>query len=435
MSAKTISFVKGKGSLRHNNRDFIADNVDEKRIGFNKTYIKQSLEEAYEICFGDALREYNEKQTRNDRKKDNYIIEIKNSKNREKVFYENVVQIGTMQDTGVLNGEGLVSYDARKAAEILDEYAKTFQERNPNLYVFNCVLHMDEATPHLHIDYIPVAHGYKKGMNTRNSLTKALQEMGFDKAISNRLNETVAWQKREREHIQSLCEEKNIEIEIKGEKRENLSLPEYREAMKEVDRLQEEAINLSVDNSVLIEQNESLEQMVSENQQALEVVNKDLKKQEARLKEYTLEADLVKSVKKAIDSDLKSIKSEVTISRPFIGSEDQVKMSMPLWNKICKVCKKAFKDNAVVAKLNKTMEKLQEKLDDANERLSKYADFIKKNDLESEYRAYERELEEPAFNSLIARKKAQAEQDNEERRRENETYKIARERKRNDDVL
>ena len=61
------------------------------------------------------------------------------------------------------------------AIEILEQYAKTFQERNPNLYLFNCVMHLDEATPHLHIDYIPVAHGYKTGMETRNSLTKAVK--------------------------------------------------------------------------------------------------------------------------------------------------------------------------------------------------------------------------------------------------------------------
>jgi hypothetical protein len=78
------------------------------------------------------------------------------------------------------------------AIEILEQYAKTFQERNPNLYLFNCVMHLDEATPHLHIDYIPVAHGYKTGMETRNSLTKALQQMGFAKAVSKKENETVA---------------------------------------------------------------------------------------------------------------------------------------------------------------------------------------------------------------------------------------------------
>ena len=74
------------------------------------------------------------------------------------------------------NADGNLTEEAKAAIEILEQYAKTFQERNRNLYLFNCVMHLDEATPHLHIDYIPVANGYKTGMKTRNSLTKALQQ-------------------------------------------------------------------------------------------------------------------------------------------------------------------------------------------------------------------------------------------------------------------
>ena len=103
------------------------------------------------------------------------------------------MQIGSKNDTAVADENGCMIEEAEKAAKVLEKYAQTFQERNPSLYLFNCVLHMDESTPHLHMDYIPVAHGYKSGMETRNSLTKALQQMGFDKAKSRNENETVAW--------------------------------------------------------------------------------------------------------------------------------------------------------------------------------------------------------------------------------------------------
>ena len=93
----------------------------------------------------------------------------------------------------MLGAEGQLSVDAQAAKEILDEYVRSFQERNPNLYLFNAVLHMDEATPHLHLDYIPVAHGYRTKMHTRNSLTKALQEMGIEPATSKLDNETMYW--------------------------------------------------------------------------------------------------------------------------------------------------------------------------------------------------------------------------------------------------
>ena len=185
---KTISFVKGKGSISHNNREFVADNVD-----WNVYYIQQPLREAYDQIFGQAIEEYNAKQKRKDRCVTDYLTDIKNSGNNEKQFYEIVVQIGKKEDTGVLGAEGQLSVDAQAAKEILDEYVRSFQERNPNLYLFNAVLHMDEATPHLHLDYIPVAHGYRTKMHTRNSLTKALQEMGIEPATSKLDNETMYW--------------------------------------------------------------------------------------------------------------------------------------------------------------------------------------------------------------------------------------------------
>ena len=130
------------------------------------------------------------------------------------------------------NADGNLTEEAKAAIEILEQYAKTFQERNPNLYLFNCVMHLDEATPHLHIDYIPVANGYKTGMKTRNSLTKALQQMGFAKAVSKKENETVAWQQRERAYLTELCQEKGIDVEVLGVQRDNLTLPEYKAAMQ-----------------------------------------------------------------------------------------------------------------------------------------------------------------------------------------------------------
>lgn len=97
----------------------------------------------------------------------------------------------------MVGADGKLTEEAKAAIEILEQYAKTFQERNSNLYLFNCVMHLDEATPHLHIDYIPVANGYKTGMKTRNSLTKALQQMGFAKAVSKKGLMSRCWAYRE----------------------------------------------------------------------------------------------------------------------------------------------------------------------------------------------------------------------------------------------
>lgn len=143
MAGRTISFPKGDGSLTHNNREFIANNVCQERTGWNKTYIRESIADAYEKCFGEAVREYNAGQKRNDRKINNYVKKIENSDNGEKVFYENIVQLGTKDDTPVVDENGNLTQAAKEAVDLLDEYVRTFQERNPNLYLFNCVMHLD----------------------------------------------------------------------------------------------------------------------------------------------------------------------------------------------------------------------------------------------------------------------------------------------------
>ncbi len=235
---KTLSFGKGKGNIRHNNREFITENVDKERIQNNITYVKQDLHDAYVECFQQAIDDYNAKQTRNDRMKslDGYMDEIKRNqanKNGEKLFYEQVVGIGDMYDSGIITKP----QEAEKCKEVLDRYAKEFQQRNPNLHVFNMVLHMDEQTPHLHIDYIPKAEGYKQGLQVRNSLSKALRNQGLQSAGNKKDNNTISWQKRERQHISNLCQERGIEIVTIGVEREDMTIGQYKDYMKKSEKL------------------------------------------------------------------------------------------------------------------------------------------------------------------------------------------------------
>lgn len=200
----SISVCQGAGYVRHNNRDIFAPNVDPSLTKDNVTYKRQTLEDAYEECFGDAIREYDANQKRKDRKIGsaiNYIDKIKNSKNGEKPFYEIIVQIGNHHDieTGTLSRE--------ECKQILTEYMKTFEARNPNIHVFNAVLHMDEpaGTPHIHIDYIPVARQYQRGLQVRNSLDKALKQQGVTPMNNTRYsNATLAWEDSEKACIESV---------------------------------------------------------------------------------------------------------------------------------------------------------------------------------------------------------------------------------------
>lgn len=182
MREKRISFGQGKGSLTHNNREFVADNVDVFRTPDNITFVCQPIGEAYDRLFKESTERYNAKQKRNDRKVHGSYYEhlfgvkpcntVRTAADKRKSFYEDVVQIGKKEDSGY-NAE-----DFQLVADCLKEYMEGFQSRNPNFYVFNAVLHMDEVTPHLHIDYIPVGH-YKRGQDTQNGIAQALKEMGY----------------------------------------------------------------------------------------------------------------------------------------------------------------------------------------------------------------------------------------------------------------
>ena len=396
MAAKTISFPKGKGHLTHNNRDFICKNVVPERTVWNRIYIQEPLKDAYEKCFGQALRDYNATQKRKDRRKEDYLKEIENSCNKERTFYENIVQIGKKTDTPVADENGVLTEDAKAAIAVLEQYARTFQERNPNLYLFNCVMHLDEATPHLHIDYIPVAHGYKKGMKTRNSLTKAFQQMGFAKAVSRKQNETVAWQEREREYLTELCREQGIEIEVLGIQRDNLSLPEYKAAMREVEQLEQQAVVLDKRNEALEQQNDDLAQKTSElcgQVQEMEAQNNELVLQAQKLTEqieeaeakekaakevlakHDLRAETFKMISKEVAAETKSMKSVAVPMTNLFGSEEYVKVKKSDWNKILDAFSKAVSRNHLLEKYEKKIFGLEKKtavLADQVEKLKRF---------------------------------------------------------------
>ncbi|MCL2426499.1 MAG: plasmid recombination protein [Oscillospiraceae bacterium] len=237
MSAKSISFCQGKGSLTHNNRKFLYGNVDAQRTKDNITYVCQPIGEAYEQCFDESLQRYNDKQKRADRKINTSYYEnlfgkppqsnVVVSLCKRKSFYEDLIQIGTKDDSGVGTADGEL------ATKCLDEYMKGFTSRNANFHVFNAVLHLDEATPHLHINYVPIGH-YKRGMDTQNGLAQALKEMGYGggKDAINR------WRLAERKILEDICQKHGIEVAETRPSRGYSLIPDEYKAQKDAEREQ-----------------------------------------------------------------------------------------------------------------------------------------------------------------------------------------------------
>lgn len=237
---RTISFMNGEGSIGHNTRSFIAKNVDANRTKDNIILINEDIKQVYHKLFDKALDEYNAKQKRKDRQIKNYYEKIKRSK-QEKLFYEVIVQIGNKDDTGV------GSYPAEIATQILKDYVELFQFRNPQLYVFGAYIHMDEETPHLHLDFVPWVSGSERGLETRTSLKGALAGRGF--ASEGKGNtEWQQWSEAEKEDIASIMERYGIGWHKKGTHNKHLSVLDYKkqERAKEVAALEAELEDVQV---------------------------------------------------------------------------------------------------------------------------------------------------------------------------------------------
>ena len=324
---RTISAMRGKGSLTHNRRDFIAENVDSSRTPLNVEYCNEDIRAVYHELFDNALARYNEKQTRKDRVIDDYYEKIRTGK-QEKLFEELIIQIGNKDDMNASSENGQL------ARQILDEYMQSFQQRNPTLRVFSAHLHMDEATPHLHIDFIPFTTGSKRGLETRVSLKKALEALGFAGGTKSH-TELNQWIESEKQALASIMARHAIEWDQKGTHEEHLSVLDYKkqERSKEV-----AALETQID--ALQEQTATAETMLSEKQEQLDDIAPILKNTEKFVRKY---------------DDPERLLPEAGMLES--GKAFREKKALPILGKLLKYARSLFRENtelkAKVQKLEK----------------------------------------------------------------------------------
>ena len=324
---RTISAMRGKGSLSHNSRQFIAENVDSSRTPLNVEYRNEDIRAVYHELFDDALARYNEKQTRKDRVIDDYYEKIRTGK-QEKLFEELIIQIGNKDDMNASSENGQL------AQQMLDEYMQLFQQRNPTLRVFSAHLHMDEATPHLHIDFIPFTTGSKRGLETRVSLKKALEALGFAGGTKSH-TELNQWIESEKQALASIMARHDIEWEQKGTHEEHLSVLDY----KKQERSKEVAV-LETQIDALQEQTATAETMLSEKQEQLDDIAPILKNTEKFVRKY---------------DDPERLLPEAGMLES--GKAFREKKALPILGKLLKYARSLFRENtelkAKVQKLEK----------------------------------------------------------------------------------
>ena len=224
MGQFSISFTVGKASdpncadFAHNNREFYAPNIDPVRTPENIIFTCEPIQAAYEKLFSDSLAAYNAKQRQPCRRIRDYLSHISEGK-REEAFYEIVVQFGDYKS----------AFDPRiNLPELLDEYMKGFQARNPNLHVFNAVMHLDEVSPHLHIDFVPFyTKGRQRGLRKGVSMRAALLEQGFAPKHSGE-NQLTRWEASERSEMEAILHRHGLNREDKHAQYSHMTVSEYK---------------------------------------------------------------------------------------------------------------------------------------------------------------------------------------------------------------
>ena len=365
---RTISFMTGKGSVNHNSRKFHAKNTDPERSCLNVEYCNENVKDVYHELFDEALARYNEKQTRSDRRIDDYYEKIRSGK-QEKPFHEIILQIGDKDNMGAKTENGQL------AAKVLDKYMRDFQRRNPTLRVFSAYLHMDEATPHLHIDFVPYTTGSKRGLDTRVSLKQALSALGF-KGGTRRETELNQWVAYEKEQLAAVMLEHGIEWEKKGTHEKHLSVLDFekKERAKEVAELEqsisdgkERLSDIQIQHRKAVQETEQIRQKGEAIRQEVSELSETsdlLKKQATTLAEdkKKLLSDNVKLEKqqKKLQQDIeKMVQSKAVMERNIHAYDEDEKWQLP--EPAALMSAKAYKDKKafpLVEKLKETIKAL-----------------------------------------------------------------------------
>ena len=253
----------------HNLRTIYVPYVDTSKSKDNIYYVNHTKEEAYEFLFADAVKEYNVKQKRKDRRIEDYLKKLLEAGEKQKKLieqkrtegcsykqlakfkkakqssYELIVSLGNMKQNPEFCPDGERADDI---VAILNEYIYNFQDRNPNAYLYLSTIHLDEqGVIHAHMDVIFYSDSYKSGMSRRVSLNRALEDMGFvsDKGGNGKFDLAVTkWQNREREELKEIAKKYDIEIVNGNQSRQHLNREQYIiEKKKEELKKKENSIN------------------------------------------------------------------------------------------------------------------------------------------------------------------------------------------------
>lgn len=321
----------------------------------NVTFCREDLKQVYHQVFDEALAAYNAKKKKTRDKIPDYYEHIRQGK-QEKLFHEVIFQIGNKDDCGC------GSPDGDRAAAVLKEFAESFQERNPHLRVFNAVLHMDEATPHIHIDFVPVATEQTRGLQTRVSMKQALKQQGFT-SLGRNMTEWRSWMEREKQTLAELAQAHEFEIISLGGGRKHMDLPEYREAAQRLEAVQEQVIAAEQELVALDQQKKAMQKSV----RVLKAVDQERVRLDAIQPEKTLTGAVkgvtVEQVEQLKGAALRGIQAEQR-AKELVAENKKLQGMIPSTKERLREAEAQAKIRQENQQLQMDMEYLQEQLEE-----------------------------------------------------------------------
>ncbi|HFI2434963.1 TPA: plasmid recombination protein [Streptococcus suis] len=350
-------------SLPHNRREeeHTGKNVD--RNGIHEQWYRVEIEDLYDELFSDSIERYNAKQKRNDRKivggSRSYLAKVRDEwnsyyakgiynkegqfvrhfndyedalkhlnynkgKNPRSAYYESIVQIGNQKHQP----------DESICKAILKEYVDTFQERNPNLRLMEVHYHADEATPHIHLDFVPFATGYKQGMDVQNGFDKALmQQMDLERSGTKFKTPSIAWYQQEQKVLADIALSYGIEISsekvLEPGKKEHESVKAYKARMDGLAELEDKEYELDLkemevnDKDVMIKNREyTSKRRIEEREKSLDAREATLDGRESILDKR--EAELARGVSQRLSEALRELR-KVSEEKDRLEKENALK--------------------------------------------------------------------------------------------------------------
>lgn len=361
METRTISYHVGSNSnyrIAHNARLYKnnwPDNIDRERSSQNIVLVNEPLVHAYHRLFDAAVEEYNAKQTRADRKVSDYLKSLQKSGKNPNYVYEAIVQFGDKNNS---------AQDNAVAKEVLQQYVHDFQRRNPQLAVIGAYIHMDEATPHLHLDWVPVGQneGPKaRGMAVVASMDKALRAQGYTQGKTRKDTPLARWTADERAAFDQLCADRgyNITHPQAGQDVQHLTMLEYKN--------QQEQQKLEATTKQRQQEEQKLAGTINQRQQeeqALTAINDEKKQSEHQLVHIRNEISTANEEKERILQQITGLRDAASVATVETGTifgrrtitDDEA-------NRVEHLIRAAALQTAEVDKLNDTVERLEHRLE------------------------------------------------------------------------